>query len=135
MRTISAISDNGSQWSKEVRIKLGPIDSNEGTWSGVPQECKGLAEECESCSRIRKCDDTDNNCEERIGLDINAGPAYNKDECDEWKDGDGERGDTPERLLEIRRGGKVPSRTMNATENGGKDRKEEGWPETVISMF
>ena len=118
-----------------MRIKLGPIDGSEGTCSGVPQEYNGLAEEYESCSQIHKCDDTESESEKRLEDDTKTRPAFKKDECDERKDGDSERGDTPEHLLEIRGKGKVPSCTMNATENGGKDQQEEDLPEMFISMF
>ena len=120
-----------------MRIKLGPIDGCQGTWSGVHQEYNGLAEEHNSINRVHKCDDTESESEKRLGDDTKAGPEFNKDECDKRKNGDGERGDTPEHLLDLEIKGEeiVPCCTMNATENEGKDRKEEELPETVILMF
>ena len=54
--------DNGSQWSKEVRIELGPTNGSEGTWWEVPQECNGLTEEYEPCSCICRYNDKISEC-------------------------------------------------------------------------
>ena len=97
-----------------MRIKLGPIDGGEGGWWEVPQECNGLTEEYKSCSHVDGCDDK--KCECRQPREV----ACRKDGCDEGKDGDSERGETPEHQLEERGERKIPSCTMNATENGGK---------------
>ena len=124
-----------------MRIELDPIDGSEGTWWEVPQECNGMTEEYESCSCIQGYDGNISRCKGRPKEDIRiTGVAINKNECeeetdrdcDDWKDGDSERGDTPENLLGVRGERKVPSCTMNATENGAKNQQEEEVPVQVI---
>ena len=131
-------------WSKEVRIELGPIDGLEGTRWEVSQECNGLTEEYKSCNCIHECDNRNRESGGSIGgfINITTGHACNKDDsdkdtdwdCEEWKDGNIKRGDTPEHSLRIRGKGKVPSSTMNASKNGGKDEEEDNIPERVESM-
>ena len=123
-----------------MRIELGPIDSSKRSWWQVLQERKCLTNEYESCDSIHEHDDS--NRESRWSLVI-TGHAYIQDDCDEdtdrdceeWKDGDTEGGDTPEHTLGVRGESKVPSCAMNTTENGGKDQQGQEVPVRVISMF
>ena len=112
-----------------MRIELGPIDGGEGSWWEVPQECNGLNDEYESRSHVDGCDDFKRDSRRTTEA------ASKKDGCDEGKDGDNERGDTPEHQLEERGERKIPCCTMNATENGGKSKEEKGNPVPAILML
>ena len=105
-----------------MRKELGPIDGREGTWWEVPQECNGLTEEHESCDCIHEYDNGNSGCRKGFYTGRITGIQRSSDECasDEWKDGDSDRGDKPDHLLEVRGERKVRRGIMTATGREGK---------------
>ena len=86
-----------------MRVELAPIDSGEGTWWEVPQECDGLTEEYEPCSCIYRYGERISERKGKFECTKTKGSEFNTDDCDEdterdcdeWKDDDSERSDTP----------------------------------------
>jgi hypothetical protein len=127
-----------------VWIKLGPFDGDECTWWLVLQECDSLTKEYESCGHIHEREGYRNKPNRYIdscgtGIDTeDAKESFDDEKEDDEKrrnDGNGERSDTPEILFCVCGEKEVPTSAVNATEDSGKGRHEEGMPVLGILML